>query len=183
MSAYRHWLTGRAPSTVVGALIWWSAAPATQELPKAIRTQLSARYPGWRFAKILPGLRYELVSDPTRRRSEEWVAADFNRDRRRDYAVQIVRAGARDSAQLVIAFIATREGQYQASIVNTGPEHFGIILTTSRRGERVRDYDKDDMGDSTFVLVNDAIVKIYTEGAAETCVYERAAWRCVPSAD
>ena len=167
---------------IIGALTGSLAPQRAPELPSAIRAQLSAEYPGWRFAKILPALRYELVADPTRRRSEEWVTADFNGDRRPDYAVQIVRAGARDSAQVVIAFLATG-GRFRSSVVQVGGEHLGTILTTSTRGARVRDFDKDEMGDSTFVLANDAIVLLYNEGAAATCMYERAAWRCVVSAD
>src|SRR5690349_3941127 len=114
------------------------------QLPAAVRAQLSAAYPSWRFASLLPALRYELESDGPRR-SVEWVTADFDGDRRRDYAVHIVRPGPADSTQLVVAFLARDRGRYESSVAWAGGEHLGQILTTARRGERVRDFDKDAM--------------------------------------
>lgn len=155
---------------------------APRELPAAVRAQLTASYPGWRFARILPALRNELESDGPRR-SVEWVTADFDGDRRQDYAVQIVRAGSADSAQLVVAFLGRERGRYEMSVAHTGSEHLGQILTTEKRGERVRNYDAVETADSMFVLTNDAVVILINEGAAITCVYEKRNWRCVQSAD
>lgn len=160
-------------------------APSTSapELPAAVRAELSAAYPGWRFARLLPALRHELQSDDSRRRSTEWVAGDFDGNHRRDYAVHIVRPGPADSIQLVVAFLAGDRGQYRASVITAGGEHLGTILTTAKRGERVTDYDKGAMGDSTFVLVHDAVVLLINEGGGITCLYEQGRWRCVVSGD
>ena len=59
----------------------------------------------------------------------------------------------------------------------------GTILTTAGRGERVTDYDKGEMGDSSFVLMHDAVVLLINEGGGITCLYERSRWRCVVSGD
>jgi hypothetical protein len=183
MSAVSHWFTTLvafqlAVATAIHAP--WTSAP---ELPTTIRAELSAAYPGWRFARLHPALRHELRSDDSRRRSTEWVAGDFDGNRRRDYAVQIVRPGPADSIQLVVAFLAGDRGQYQASVITAGGEHMGTILTTAGRGERVTDYDKGTMGDSTFVLAYDAVVLLINEGGGITCLYERGRWRCVVSGD
>ena len=154
-----------------------------QELPAPVRAQLSAIYPGWRFARLLPALRHELQSDDSRRRSIEWVAGDFDGDHDRDYAVHIVRPGPADSVQLVVGFLAAGRGQYRASVITAGGEHLGTILTTARRGERVTDFDKGEMGDSTFVLAHDAVVLLINEGGGITCFYERSRWQCVVSGD
>lgn len=163
---------------------WAALSGGMAELPDAIRVQLTAAYPGWRFAKLDPRLRPELLADPGRRRSAEWVSGDFNGDRRSDYAVQIVRPGSADSAQLVLAFVATR-GTYQRFLLQATGEHLGLYLRTSRRGERVLDLDKDLNGDSSFVLVHDAVDMLSTEGTGVTCLYEAKAnrWRCVTSGD
>jgi len=162
-------------------------APATSapELPAAVRAQLSAAYPGWRFARLPPALRHELQSDDPRRRSTEWVAGDFDGNHRRDYAVQIVRAAPvpADSAQPVVTFLARDRGGYAMSIAWAAGEHLGTILTTAGRGERVMDYAKAGTADSTFVLAHDAVVLLINEGGGIMCLYERGRWRCVVSAD
>jgi hypothetical protein len=177
---------GRRLTSLVAISLSLPGAPGAErlapELPAAVRAQLSATYPGWRFARLHPALRYELQSDGARR-STEWVTADFDGDRRQDYAVQIIRNGPADSTQLVMAFLARDRGRYVMSIVSAGGEHLGHILTTARRGERVRDFEQDAMGDSTFVLTHDAVVLLINEGAGITCFREAGGWRCVLSAD
>jgi len=168
------------------AVALMAAAPARSssapELPAAVRAQLTATYPGWRFARLDPRVQPELVAEPGRRRSPEWVSGDFDGDGRTDYAVQIVRPGPADSAQVVLAFLA-RRGGYQRSVLTTFGEHLGFYLRTSRRGERVLDLDKDPMGDSSIVLRHDAVDIPSTEGTGMTCLYEHARWRCVTSGD
>ena len=152
------------------------------DLPAAVRAQLTAAYPGWGFARLAPRLRSELVSEPGRRRSPEWVPGDFNGDRRTDYAVQIVRPGAADSAQLVLAFVAS-PGGYRRFVLQSTGEHLGLYLRTSRRGERVLDLDRNANGDSSFVLVHDAVDILSGEGTGTTCLYELGRWRCITSGD
>jgi hypothetical protein len=161
-----------------------SAARATQgrELPAAVRAQLSATYPGWRFAKLHPEVHKEFDGEPGERTSAAWVAGDYNGDRRTDYAVQIVRPGPADSTQLVLVFIAGRNS-YQRFLLQAGGEHLGIYLRTARRGEHVLDLDKDANGDSSFVLSNDAVDIIFKGEAGITCLYEAGRWRCVISGD
>jgi len=162
-----------------------SPLPLTEQapaLPSVVTAQLSATYPGWRFARILTALLSELTSDAGERRSDEWITGDFNGDGRADYAVQIVRPARPDSVQLVVAFLATR-GAYTASLVSAQSEHFGVWLRTARRGEDVRDYDRWANGDSTFVLRNDAIMFLINEGGGMTCEHRSRRWRCFQSAD
>jgi hypothetical protein len=184
MTIHKRWLAGLVAIPLAVSATRPVPAAAAAELPGAVRAQLSAAFPGWRFARLLPALRHELESDGPRR-SAEWVAGDFDDDRRGDYAVQIVRAGPlpADSAQLVVVFLGRDHVRYAVSIVWAGGEHLGQILTTAKRGERVKDFDKGAMGDSTFVLKHDAVVVLINEGAAITCLYETDRWRCVQSAD
>jgi hypothetical protein len=152
------------------------------DLPARVRTQLTAAYPGWRFARVDPRLRSELIAEPGRRRSPAWVSGDFNGDGRTDYAVQIGRPGPRDSTQLVLAFVAGLGG-YRRFVLHSAGEHLGFYLRTSRRGERVLDLEKDLNGDSSFVLMHDAVDILSGEGTVTTCLYESGRWRCVTSGD
>ena len=183
MSTLSHRLTMLVALQLALAAAVHAPATSAPELPAEIRAQLSAAYPGWRFARLLPALRHELQSDDPRRRSTEWIAGDFDGNHRRDYAVQIVRPGPADSVQLVVAFLAGDRGQYRASVVTAGGEHLGTILTTAGRGQRVMDYAKSGTADSVFVLAHDAVVLLINEGGGITCLYERDRWRCVVSAD
>ena len=181
MSTLRHRFTTLIALQLVVAPAVQTAAASAPELPAAVCVRLSAAYPGWRFAQLLPALRHELQSDASRRRSTEWVAGDFDGNHRRDFAVQIVRPGPADSIQLVVAFLAGDRRQYRASVITAGGEQLGTILTTAGRGERVTDYVTGAMAESTFVLGHDAVVLLINEGGGITCLYERGRWRCVVS--
>jgi len=175
----------RALVLLMFLLAWRATAGAivagAPELPAGVRAQLTAAYPGWRFARVDPRLRPELVTEPGCRRSPEWVSGDFDGDGRTDYAVQIIRPGPRDSAQFVLAFVA-RRGAYQRFVLKQAGEHLGFFLRTSRPGERVLDLEKDLNGDSSFVLVRDA-VDILSGSTGTTCLYESGRRRCVVSGD
>jgi hypothetical protein len=163
-----------------------SATPAqsssSRVLPEAIRTQLTAAYPGWRFATLDPRHYRELSAELRSRRSPEWVSADFNGDRRADYAVFIVWPGARDAAQMVVVFVAEARA-YNPIVLQTMPEQTGVYLRVARQGDRVRDYEQDANGRMSFILRHDAIDIVSAGTAATTCVYEFGPWRCFVSAD
>ena len=165
---------------------WAGGSPASstqaRALPAAVRMQLSAAYPGWRFARVGPVGQSDLAAESGRGRSAEWVSGDYNGDRRTDFAVQIVRQGPADSAQLVLAFLAV-PGGYRRFLLTAGRVHLGLYIGTSRRGDRVFDLEKNADGDSTFVLLNDAVDLLSTEGGGSTCLYESGRWRCVLSSD
>jgi hypothetical protein len=150
-------------------------------LPSAVRAQLNTAFPGWRFAALAKELEGTLTAEAGRRRSPEWVSGDYNGDRKPDYAVQIIRRGPMDSAQIVVAFLTTSRG-YHGYIVHASGEHPGLWLRTSRRGERLHDLDRDLNGDSTLVLTNDAI-DIQADEGGLTCAFEAGLWRCFTSAD
>jgi hypothetical protein len=176
-------LLGACLTTLAALSVGSPASPGqAPALPAAIRAELSAAYPGYRFARLHPGNHSELSAEPGNRRSAEWVSGDYNGDRRTDYVVQIVRPAPADSSQLVIVFLAGA-ASYDRFVLHAVGEHLGIYLRTAPRGERVLDLDKDINGGTSFVLLNDAVDILFTEGAGMTCLYETRAWRCVLSGD
>ena len=124
----------------------------------------------------------ELTAEPGRRRSPEWVSGDFDGDGRLDYAVQIVRRNPPEHAQAIVVLLARSKG-YTTEVVQAMSEQDRVYLSVSRRGDRVRDLERDENGRVTVVLSRDAIDIVWVESAALTCVYEAARWRCIVSAD
>jgi hypothetical protein len=161
------------------------AAKAQNELPVAARQVLEARYPGWRFAELAPDLANELA----RGQSPAWVAADFDGDARRDYAVQLVAPSAPpDSAQQVVALLA-RRGRYEPVLIMAAGLNPGVCLGREPKGGKVVDLDKyDDRHEPSatnggFVLKHDGLTVYYAEEAASTCYYVPPGFRCVVSGD
>jgi hypothetical protein len=163
------------PLAAVSVLAAALLAPAPP-LPPAVRREVDAAYPGWKFATVSPALRHLLA--PGQR--PEWVSGDFDGDGRRDYAVQLVRATPRaDSAQLTVALLRRRGDGWARHVVSAGPVHDGVWLGRGRRGTRARDLD----GDTNFVYHADAIEIGFGQEAGEACLYARGRFRCVITGD
>jgi hypothetical protein len=161
------------------------AARAQNGLPVAARQVLEARYPGWRFAELAPHLANQLA----RGQSPAWVAADFDGDARRDYAVQLVAPSAPpDSAQQVIALLA-RRGRYEPVLIMAAGISTEVYMGREPKGGMVVDLEQyDDRHEPSatnggFVLTHDGLTVYYAEVAASTCYYVPPGFRCVVSGD
>jgi hypothetical protein len=161
------------------------AAKAQDGFPVAARQVLEARYPGWRFAVLAPPLANELA----RGQSPAWVAADFDGDVRRDYAVQLVAPSAPpDSAQQVVALLA-RRGRYEPILIMAAGINTGVYLGREPKGGTVVDLEQyDDRHEPSatnggFVLKHDGLTVYYAQVAASTCYYVPPGFRCVVSGD
>jgi hypothetical protein len=149
------------------------------------RQTLEARYPGWRFAELDPRLMRGLL----REHSPGWVAADFNGDGQRDYAVQLVGPSApADSAQQVVALLAGKAG-YEIVLIMAAGRSTAVYLGREPKGEMVLDLERYDdryepsLTNGGFVLKHDALTVYYAEAAASTCYYVAPGFRCVVSGD
>jgi hypothetical protein len=169
----------------VPALLMSVVAEAQSGLPVAVRQALEARYPGWRFAELDP----HLAPDLARGQSAAWVAADFDGDGERDYAVQLIAPSAPpESTQQVIGVLAGRGGYKPVAIMATGL-HTAVYLGREPKGGTVVDlaqYDDRYEPSATnggFVLEHDGLTVYYAEEAASTCYYVRPGFRCVVSGD
>jgi hypothetical protein len=169
----------------VPALLVCGIAEAQGGLPVAVRQVLEARYPGWRFAEIDPHLAHNLV----RGQSAAWVAADFDGDGRRDYAVQLVAPSAPpESTQQVIRLLAGRSG-YQAVVIIAGGLQTAVYLGREPKGgmvvdlEQYEDRYEPSATNGGFLLEHDGLTIYYAEAAASTCYYARPGFRCVVSGD
>jgi hypothetical protein len=148
----------------------WPRAP----LPPDVLRALDQQYPGWRFATIAASLKAQLPEDA----SPEWTAGDYNGDRQRDYAVQIVRPGAMDTPQVVLALLR-RGARYDAHTLTSIPVQQGAYLRTSPRGQVLMDVATG----TTFRAATDVIDVLYGQEAGETFIYDRGRFRRIVSGD
>lgn len=169
----------------VPALLTAGAAQAQSQLPVAAQRVLEARYPGWRFAELDPGLAHNLP----RGLSAAWVAADFDGDGRWDYAVQLIaRSAPADSTQQVLGLLAGPNG-YEPVVITAAGLQTTVYLGREPKGSLVVDLEQyDDRHEASttnggFVLKHDGLTIYYGEVAASTCYYVRPGFRCVVSGD
>jgi hypothetical protein len=168
----------------VPALLMFGAAEAQSQLPVNVRQVLEARYPGWRFAELSPHLAHYLP----RGLSAAWVAADFDGDGRRDYAVQVVAPSPPpDSAQQVLGLLAG--SGYEPVLVMASGLQTTVYLGREPKGGMVIDLEQyDDRYEPSatnggLVLEHDGLTVYYGEVAASTCYYVRPGFKCVVSGD
>lgn len=164
---------GLIPLCLVGKL------SAQAGLPRPIRAELTADFPGWAFAK----LSAEYGRSVPRGASPAWISGDFDGDGRLDYAVQIVDARTReDSSQHVLAFLR-RGARYRGIPLQAfPPSRVAYLLRAPRGGERT-DFDADPNGARRIRLKHDALEVIFAEAGALTCLYERTGFRCITTGD
>jgi hypothetical protein len=152
---------------------------ATQtSLPPAIRQQLTADFPGWRFATLGPEFGTSLAAGA----SPAWVAVDFDGDSLTDYAVQIVEGKGRDSTQRIFAFLR-RGRQYRRVLLQAFPPSGIAYLQRAPLGEQRPDFDADPNGGRQVRLNHDGVDLIFGESGALTCMYGSAGFRCIISGD
>jgi hypothetical protein len=147
-------------------------------LPPAVRRQLTADFPGWRFAELGSEFGTSLPAGA----SPGWVTADFDGDSLTDYAVQIVEGKSRDSTQRVFAFLR-RGRQYRRVLLQAFPPSGIAYLKRAPLGEERPDFSVDPNGDKQVRLKHDGVDLIFGASGALTCVYGSAGFRCIISGD
>jgi hypothetical protein len=169
----------------VPALLLSGVARAQSQLPVAVQHVLEARLPGWRFAVLDRHLAHDLA----RGLSAAWVAADFDGDGRRDYAVQLVAPSAPpESTQQVVGLLAGSAG-YKPVVIMAAGLQTTVYLGREPKGGMVIDLEQyDDRYEPSptnggFILEHDGLTVYYAEAAASTCYYVRPRFRCVVSGD
>jgi hypothetical protein len=145
-----------------------------RSLPSEVRRTLDEQYPGWRFATILHSLQHQLPADV----GPEWTAGDYDGDRQRDYAVQIVREGALDTPQVVLAFLR-RGVRYEVHTLKSIPVQQNTYLRTSAKGQVLTDVETG----TKLTAVTDVIDVLYGQEAGEAFIYEQGRFRRIVSGD
>jgi hypothetical protein len=152
--------------------------PAQKNIASAIRTELTADFPGWRFATLSAEFNGSLPEGA----SPGWIKADFDGNGLMDYAVQIVEAHAQDSTQRVFAFLR-RGPHYRRILLQAFPPSGIAYLQRAPRGQERPDFDADPNGAKRVRLKHDGVDLIFGESGALTCVYGTAGFRCIISGD
>jgi hypothetical protein len=97
--------------------VTWAAKPPAASLPEAIITTLNQEYTGWKYAAHAPAV----------------VAADFNGDGKRDYAVQIALPQEGQEEQIVIVFMKSNDGYEEAVLQSQGLDPALYLSTTKKK--------------------------------------------------
>jgi hypothetical protein len=171
----RPFLRAHLCAGALGVALAARELPAQTALPRQVTQMLAQRYPGWRLATVEPRVRRTLKPGS----SPAWIAGDFDGDKKRDYAVQLVRD---DSAQVLLALLR-RGTSYEPVTVASAPVSSGLYLRRAAAGERVRDLEAEPNGDSSVVLRRDGIHWLLRDEAGSTCRYEQDSFRCWLSGD
>ena len=143
-------------------------------LPPEVRRVLDRHYPGWRFATVVASLTAQLPGDA----SPEWTAGDFDGDRQRDYAVQIVRAGAGDTPQIVLALLR-RGARYEIHTLKSIPVQQNTYLRTTPKGHMLTNIETG----AKLRAATDVIDVLYGQEAGEAFIYDKGRFRGIVSGD
>ena len=143
-------------------------------LPPDVRRLLDQRYPGWRFATIVASLKAQLPEDV----SPEWTAGDYDGDRQADYAVNIVRAEAGDTPQVVLALLR-RGARYDIHALTSLPVQDHAYLRTLPKGEVLTDVESGDK----VTAATDVVEVLYGQEAGEAFIYDKGRFRRIVSGD
>ena len=139
-----------------------------------VRRLLDQKFPGWQFATISDSLTAQISPDS----SPQWVQGDYDGDGQTDYAVQIVKAGPRDTQQVVIALLRRGKGYDLHTLKRFGIQR-ATYLRTSPKGEETMDIEHD----RKITNPTDVLDLLYGQEAGETFVYEKGQFRLIASGD
>lgn len=150
------------------------AAPAVS-LPEPIRQTLDQEYPGWKLAPVTPEIQ-QTFSRHKAGRSPSFAWADFDRDGRRDYAVQIALTQPEQEEQILLVFMS-RDPAYQETILESRGLDPSVYLWTSKKAVAETGPDGQDKlvtkellvvmggptGDTTYAFENDKFHEIKSD--------------------
>ena len=154
------------------------------QLPEAINSTLSKKFPGWRLSKVsgdvqqffgerFPGSRPNLIK------------GDFDGDGRTDYAVLIEhsnfdKAGAAFSHVVETLALLKRGAGYRLFILQeSAPANLEMYLNLARKGEAGRVFQTG----RKFRYPNDSISVSYFEKAGGTYIFRKGNFRYVTESD
>jgi hypothetical protein len=147
----------------LAALAVGTSAYAEAQLPASIRAELDAAYRGWSLAPV-HGEIARWFAEYGFDYAPSLVTGDFDNDRRRDYAVQIIAK----SKSIVVAFL-DRSGRWERHQLTSDPADPFTFLLRYGRGEK--DFDFEKM--KPFRYTSDAVGVMYFEKTPFTYMYRR----------
>lgn len=101
----------------MAAVVTTASSPVIP-LPPEIKVTLSQEYPDWKLAPVSKAVQKEFARLKATKQPS-LTTADFNRDGKTDYAVQIAITTIGQEEQIIIVFIAQKEGGYSEHIVQS----------------------------------------------------------------
>lgn len=162
-------------SGIVYSLMLLAATASAQppELPKKVLANLDKTFPGWRLAEVDSSIwKYFQANSMPMFPSVIW--GDFNGDKKRDYAVQIVYGDSTDRKRLLVAFLAKAKSYDRVELHKQGDDHRYYLrlyekgkIYTDSEALRGPQYPNDtiglmiyERGGITYVYVNGKFQKV-----------------------
>lgn len=102
---------------LLAAALTTPTAPSVS-LPPKIKTTLNQEYAGWKLAPVSKAVQAEFVRLKATK-LPSLTTADFNKDGKLDYAVQIAMTTIGQEEQIIMVFMALPEGGYAENIVQS----------------------------------------------------------------
>ena len=159
-----------------------SAQP--DQLPEAINSTLSEKFPGWRLSKV-SGAVQQFFGERFPGARPNLIKGDFDGDRHTDYAV-LIEHGNFDKAGVAFSHVAEtlaflkRGAGYRLYILQgSAPANLGLYLNLARKGEEGRDFQTG----RKFRYPNDSISVSYFEKAGGTYIFRKGRFRHVIESD
>lgn len=98
----------------------FAAEPTPLILPDAIRNQLNAEYPGWKFSPVTPEVQKNFIKHVVNH-PPSFLAADFDGNGEMDYAVQILIDVPGKVEQIILAFVKGMNTYEESVLESRGP--------------------------------------------------------------
>jgi hypothetical protein len=150
----------------------------TSPLPETIRRTLDVVCPGWRFAEASRDVQ-EFFHQQKFDYLPYLLAADFDGDNRRDFAVHVWQRTPGGEQRLVLAFLE-RGAEYELHVLEKLPgADPDIYLTLYRRGQRDFDYERQ----RAFTYARNAVGVSYFGKAGVAYQFENGRFRKIIVSD
>lgn len=156
----------------------------SEQLPKAIRSILDKRFPGWRFSEVSSDVQ-QFFRERFPDARPNLIRGDFDGDGRMDYAMLIEhsnfnrRGAAFSNVVEQLAFLKRGVGYKLYFLDEYAPSNPELYLNLARKGEVGHDFKTE----RKFRYPNDSISISYFEKAGGTYIYRKGRFQYVIESD
>ena len=157
-----------------------NAQNAGVKIPEQIKTVLNTDYPQWELAKL--NEPWEIAYWKKRKVNPAFISGDFNGDKARDFALQIVHAVPSSPQKERVIMVFLQHGKsydkiiLEASLVDPALD---ITLHLIKKGSKGQEFDKEE----GFIYPLDAIDVGYSDKASQSYIWKNEKFETITTGD